>query len=264
MPMKIRAAALLLSAFAAGPAFAASPFDGTWKADLSTLQMPQKPDVFSVRNGVYTCESCVPRVEVPADMASHPVTGHPYYDRIAIRVVDDRTIRIAQRLKGKLMFVGEQKVSPDGKTLTFAFRDMGSPSGKVVTGRGVEHRVGPAPAGAHAVSGSWKPERVQDVSEAGLTVSFRMAGDTLHMQAPTGESYDARIGGPPVPIQGDPARTMAAVTRLSANSLQETDTRDGKVVNVLTMTAEPGGRVLDFRWEDRIHGTVQSYKARKQ
>jgi hypothetical protein len=258
------AAALLLTAFAATPAFAQSAFDGTWKADLSTLQMPQKPDVFAVRNGVYTCESCVPRIEVPADKADHAVTGHPYYDQIAVRVVDDRTIRVAQRLKGKLMFVGESKVSPDGKTLAFAFRDMSSPTGKVVTGRGTEHRVGAAPAGAHAVSGSWKADKVQDVSEAGLLVSLKMAGDTLHMSTPTGQSYDARIGGPAVPVQGDPAHTMAAVKRLAANTIQETDTRDGKVVAVLTMALEPGGRTMGVTWDDRVQGTVQTYKARKQ
>ena len=97
---RVAIAASLVFAFAAAPAFAQSPFDGTWKEDLSTYKAPEKPDVFAVRNGVYTCDTCVPRVEVPADKADHAVTGHPYYDQIAVRVVDDRTIRVAQRLKG--------------------------------------------------------------------------------------------------------------------------------------------------------------------
>jgi hypothetical protein len=261
--MKRIAAALLLSALAA-PAFAQSGFDGTWKADLSTLQMPQKPDVFAVKGGVYTCDSCVPRVEVPADKADHAVTGHPYYDQIAVRVVDDRTIRVAQRLKGKLMFLAENKVSPDGKTLAFAFRDTSSPVGKVVTGRGTEHRVGAGPAGAHAVSGSWRADKIEGVSDAGLLVTFKTAGDTIHMSAPTGQSYDARFGGPPVPIQGDNAHTMAAVRKLSATSIEETDTRAGKVVAVMTMTLAPGGRSMNVVWDDRVQGTVQSYKAAKQ
>ena len=257
-------AALLLSAFAATPALAQSPFDGTWKADLSSLTMPQKPDVFAVKSGVYTCESCVPRIEVPADSVRHAVTGHPYYDQIAVRVVDPRTIRVAQRLRGKLMFLGESKVSPDGKTLAFAFRDTSSPVGKVVVGHGTEHRVGAAPAGAHAVSGSWQADKMQDITDAGLIVTFKTAGDTLHMSTPTGQSYDARIGGPAVPVQGDPAGTMAAVKRLSATSLQETDTRAGKVVGVMTMTAAPGGRSMTVVWDDRVQGTVQTYKANKQ
>jgi hypothetical protein len=257
-------AAMLLSAFTAAPALAQGGFDGTWKADLSSLTMPQKPDVFAVKSGVYTCESCVPRVEVPADMARHAVSGHPYYDQIAVRVVDDRTIRVARRLKGKLMFIDESRVSPDGKSLALAFRDTSSPAGKVVTGHGTEHRVGPAPAGAHAASGSWKADKMQDITDAGLIVSFKSAGDTLHMSAATGQSYDARIGGPAVPVQGDPAATMAAVKRLSATSLQETDTRAGKVVAVMTMTLAPGGRAMTVVWDDRVQGTVQTYKANKQ
>lgn len=262
--MKYVAAALLLSALAAAPALAQSGFDGTWKADLSTLQMPQKPDVLLVKAGVYTCASCVPKIEVPADKADHAVTGHPYFDQIAVRIVDDRTIRVAQRLKGKLMFLGESKVSPDGKILAFAFRDTSSPVGKVVVGHGTEHRVGPAPAGAHAVSGAWRADKVEGVSDAGLLVTFKTAGDTVHMTTPTGQSYDARFGGPAVPIQGDTARTMAAVKRLSATSIQETDTRAGAIVAVTTMTLAPGGRSMTIVWDDRVQGTVQSYKATKQ
>lgn len=262
--MKRLTAALLLSAFAVAPAFAQSPFDGTWKTDLSSLKAPEKPDVFAVRNGVYTCESCVPRVEVPADRADHAVAGHPYYDQLAVRVVDERTIRIAQRLKGKLMFVGESRVSPDGKTLALAFKDTSSPTGQVVTGHGIQHRVGAGPAGAHAASGSWKTDKFEGISEAGLVVTFKTAGDTIHMSTPTGQSYDARIGGPPVPVQGDPGHTMAAVNRLSATTLEETDTRAGKVVAVATMTVPPGGRTMSVTWDDRVQGTVTTYKATKQ
>lgn len=262
----MRKAAVLLVAAAAGatPALAQSAFDGTWKTDLASLTMPQKPDVFAVRNGVYTCESCVPRVEVPADTARHAVSGHPYYDQIAVRVVDPRTIRVARRLKGKLMFVDESRVSADGKMLAFAFRDTSSPAGKVVTGRGTEHRVGPAPAGAHAASGSWKADKMEDVTEAGLVFTFKTAGDTVHMSTPTGQSYDARLGGPAVPVQGDSAGTMATLKRLSSTSLQETDTRAGKVVAVMTMTVAPGGRSMTVTWDDRVQGTVQTYKANKQ
>ena len=127
-----------------------------------------------------------------------------------MRVVDARTIRVAQRLKGKLMYVGQNAVSPDGRTLVFAFRDTSSPVGKVVTGHGTEHRVGPGPAGGHAVSGAWRADKIEGVSDAGLLVTFKTAGDTVHMSTPTGQAYDARLGGPPVPIQGDNAITLGA------------------------------------------------------
>ena len=258
------AAALLAAAFAASPALAQSPFDGTWKTDVSTIKVSPKPDVFSVRNGVYTCESCVPRVEVIADKADHAVTGHPYYDQVAVAVVDDRTIRVARRHKGKLMFVGESKVSPDGKLLSFAFKDTSGANGQIVTGRGSQHRVGPVPAGAHAVSGSWVTDKLEGISDAGVTLTLKTSGDTLHAVAGTGETYDAHFGGPAVPVSGDPGHTMAAVKRLSPTAFQETDMRDGKVVGVMTLSVDPGGKTASLKWEDRVHGTTETSKMKKQ
>jgi hypothetical protein len=262
--VKQYAAALLVSALAASPALAQSAFDGTWKADLRSVQTPQKPDVFMVTNGVYTCRSCVPVVTLKADGAFHPVRGHPYYDEESVKVVDARTVAFAQRLKGKAVSHSTDTVSADGKTLTFAFTDTSSPTGKVVTGSGTERRVGPVPAGAHAVSGSWHAEKYQDVSDAGLLVTFKLVGDMLHMSTPTGQSYDARIGGGPVPIHGDPAATMAAVRRLGPATLQETDTRGGKPVSVTTMSLSGDGRAMNVVYEDRVQATRMTYKATKQ
>ena len=41
--------------------FAQSPFDGTWKTNMAESKLSQKPYVFSVNNGMYDCESCVPK-----------------------------------------------------------------------------------------------------------------------------------------------------------------------------------------------------------
>ena len=262
--MKKTAAILLVSAFAAGPAFAQAGFTGTWKADLKSVQTPQKPDVFMIKDGVYTCSSCVPAVSVKADGAFHPVTGHPYYDGLAVKVVDARTVEYADRLKGKDVGHGTNTVSADGRTLTFAFTDTSSPNGQVVTGQGTEHRVGPAAAGAHAYSGSWRTDKYDNVSDAGLLISFKLVGDTLEMTTPTGQSYEAKIGGPAVAIQGDPAATMASVRRLGPATLQETDTRAGKPVAVVTMTLNRDGRTMDVVMEDKVQATRMAFKSVKQ
>jgi hypothetical protein len=262
--MKIVAAALLVSAFAASPALAQSGFDGTWKADLGSVQAPQKPDVFAVAGGVYTCRSCVPAVTLKTDGAFHPVRGHPYYDEESVRVVDPRTVAFAQKLKGKTIGHSTITVSADGKILTFAFTDTSSPTGKVVTGSGTQVRVGPAPAGAHAVSGSWRTEKYQNITDAGLLVTYRLVGNVLHMSTPTGQSYEAAVGGAPVPIHGDNAATMAAVRRLGPATLQETDTRGGKPVGIATMTLGRDGRTMNVVYEDKVQATRMAYKAVKQ
>ena len=45
-------------------ATAQSVFEGTWKIDLQKVQMPKKPDVLLLQNGMYHCKTCVPPVSV--------------------------------------------------------------------------------------------------------------------------------------------------------------------------------------------------------
>ncbi len=62
-------------------AWAQSPFDGTWKVDLSKAKLPKKPDVFLLQNGMYECKTCTPPVNVKADGQFQKVSGDPYSGR---------------------------------------------------------------------------------------------------------------------------------------------------------------------------------------
>src|SRR5690349_23500668 len=73
-------------------AFAQNPFDGTWKFNLNDAQFPKKPDVVLLQDGMYHCKTCVPPIDVKADGQDQPVKGHPYYDSVSIKVLDDRSI----------------------------------------------------------------------------------------------------------------------------------------------------------------------------
>jgi hypothetical protein len=263
--MRRLAAAMLLGAFAATPALAKDPFDGTWKTDLSSLTMPKKPEVFAVRHGMYTCDSCEPRIAVPADGLAHPVSGHRYYDHIIVEVVDAHRIRIERYFQGGNTFSEQLTVAPDGKTLSFTFRDTRSSNGSVI-GSGSEHRIGPAPhpVAAHAISGTWKLDSLKHASDVGLIFSFKSQGETMERSAATGQRYKVTIGGPPVQIVGDLAATFAALKRLSPTTLQEIDTRAGKIVSVTTMTVAPNGRTMTVVTNETVHGGMQSYKAVRQ
>ena len=112
---------LLLGLFAplvvAAPALAESPFDGTWKIDLGASKLPEKPDVFLLKDGVYECRSCAPAFKVKADGAFHPVAGHPYYDAVSIKVVDPRTVVETDRKGAKTVVSSTNSVSADGRTV---------------------------------------------------------------------------------------------------------------------------------------------------
>ncbi|MGC1301874.1 MAG: hypothetical protein WA840_05830 [Caulobacteraceae bacterium] len=254
---------VLVAASVPVAAAAQAGFDGTWKADIASAQMPQKPDVYLLKGGVYQCKTCVPPVEVKADGADHPVTGHPYYDSVAIKVVGARTVLETDKKDGRVVTTSTTTLAPGGKTLTYVFKDS-SNSKTPVTGKVVETKVAAGPAGSHALSGSWRTTKVEGVSDNGLTVSFKVEGDTLHMSAPTGQSYAARIDGAEAPFMGDPGVTSVQVRKLDDRTLEETDKRDGKVVAVMKMTVAPGGKTILVAVDNKLQGSTMSYTAVRQ
>ena len=243
-------------------ATAAGGIDGTWKADLASVQIDAKPDQLLLKDGQFSCPTCTPPLTVAADGAFHPVTGRPYADSMVVKADDDHNVTRTGK-KGATV-TGETKyaVSADGKTLTVSFTDSSVPNVKPVTGNYTETRVADAPAGAHAVSGSWKLDKYNNVSDEGLTVSYRLDGDTLHMSSPSGVSYDAKLDGSDAPIKGDTAGTTASVKKLADGSYQETDKRAGKVISVTTFTPGSDGK-LHVVSEDKLSGTTIKYDANK-
>ncbi len=248
--------------FVSTMSFGQSPFDGTWMTKLDTAKFPTKPDKYTVSNNMYECLTCVPKVAVKADGTDQKVTGHPYYDTIAVHVVDASSIEIIRKKDGKTMVTDTQTVSSDGNTMTDKFTD--DTEAKPVTGEVTETRVGKAPAGAHAVSGEWRTSKVNSVSDNGLTVTYHASADGLKMADPNGESYDAKFDGKDYPIQGDPGHTMVSLKRINDRTIEETDKRDGKIVGVYRMTVSPDGKSINAEYTDKEHGTTTSFTMEKQ
>ena len=247
----------------AGAPVAAGSIDGTWKADLSSVQIDQKPDQLLLKDGQFSCPTCTPPLTVAADGAMHAVTGRPYADMMSVKADDDHNVTRTSQKGGKTTGTTKYSVSGDGKTLTVSFTDSSVPNAKPVTGNYTETRAAEAPAGAHAISGSWKLDKYNDVSDEGLTVIYRLDGDTLHVSTPGGISYDARLDGSETPIKGDIGGTTASVKKLGDGSYQETDKRDGKVIGVSTFSAGADGK-LHVVSEDKLAGSTIKYVADKQ
>jgi hypothetical protein len=254
-------AAILLTPL---PAFASSGFDGTWKTDISSLQLPAKPQVFSLKHGVFTCKTCVPAYSVKADGADHPVKGHPYFDTAAIKVVDANTVEEIDKKGGKVVTDATSAVSPDGKTTTYTFTDSSDTNAAPVTGKGIMTRVGPAPKGAHAISGSWQMQNVANLSDNNLLTTFKSTGDSMTMTTPTGQSYTAKTDGTETAYKGDPGITSVTLKQTAPNTLVETDKRAGKTIGIATMTLAADGKTMTVAYEDKLRGTTTTATAKKQ
>jgi hypothetical protein len=253
-----------LSIMICTPALAESPFDGTWKADVKSTQLEEKPIVLDLKDGTYHCRSCTPAaVTVKADGKFHRVTGQPYYDELAVHTVDDRKVKMTSRKAGKVVGETVTEIAADGSTATYSWSNV-APDGSSFTGKALRKRVAAAAKGAHALSGAWTTMAYDDVSENGTTVSFKVDGDTVHMSTPAGESYVAKFDGPEVPVTGDLGGTKVKVRKLSDTSFEETNIRDGRVVGISTIEIDPSGKKMQAVYEDKLRGSKMRYTAHKQ
>ena len=240
----------------------ASGINGTWKGDVNSVKFEQKPDEYLLQNGKFDCKSCIPPVSIAADGTYHAVANHAYYDQESMKIVDDKTVQQSTKLKGRETGNATFKVSADGNLLTINWKDMSVANAAPNSGSFEEKRVAAAPAGAHALSGSWQPAKIASVNPEAITLTLKADADTLHMSAPTGISYEAKLDGTPTPIKGDPAGATASVKKLSDTSYQETDTAGGKVVNVTTFTLGTDGK-LTIMSEDPRNGSKSTWTANR-
>jgi hypothetical protein len=165
-----------LLVFIAAAAFAASPFDGTWKLDLGSAQLPSKPITFTTVNGVYSCSSCVPPITgLKADGTDQPVTGHPEFDQESVRAVNAATLQVTEKKAGKVVDTQERSVDETGKRLTMKmmfYPPNAKPFQETLTATRVEN----GPPGSHATSGSWREDKIEAPASA-LLRTYKMTGD---------------------------------------------------------------------------------------
>ncbi len=256
----------LLAFFLFVPAmlFGQSPWDGTWMTKLDTAQLPKKPEVYSLQNGTYKCSTCVPVIEVKADGMDQAVTGSHYFDTATVKIVDPNTVEITNKKDGKTVYWESDTVSSDGNTLTEKFKDQTSGDPEPVIGEETLSRVSKAPAGSHSISGSWRAEKFSNMSSNGLTITYQATADGLKMSNPTGQSYEAKFDGKEYPMQGDPGHTMVSLKRINANTIEETDKRDGKVTGIFRMTISKDGKSIDAVFDDKERSTKTTFTMYKQ
>lgn len=246
---------------AATPAAAGdlTALNGTWKTDKDSVKFEQKPDEFSLKDGTYNCTTCIPPLTVAADGQFHDVTGRPYADSMSVKAADDKTIEIHSKKGGKEVSSLTMSVSADGNTLTRKFHD--ATVNPPVDGSSTSTRAGPAPAGAHAASGQWTPNQVNEYSDAALSATYTVAGNKVSWSG-QGQSYTAEIGGPAVPVTGDIGGSTVQVSQ-DGNSLKETFSRDGKVVNETVSTVSADGKSLTWVSSDPRDGSKVTGTANK-
>ena len=255
---------MLAMALFPAQAHADSMFDGTWKIDMNSVHLPKKPDMFLLKDGMYECKTCTPAIQIKADGQDQSVTGHPYFDTVAVKVVDDHTIQETDKKNGKVVTTSTTTVAPDGKTASFEFTDSSASNAQPITGKGTSMRVAEGPAGSHAISGSWRVSSFSNYSDNGLAVTYKSNGDNMTMTNPTGQTYTAKMDGTEAPMSGDPGITNVSVRMMGKRTLVETDKRSGKTIGVMKATVSADGKTMMASYHNDLQGRTTSWRAMKE
>jgi len=246
--IRLLALALLVPAIAV----ANSPFDGTWKTRVDSVKVSGKPDVYLVAGGMYECSSCVPVYKIKADGTDQAVVDTGYRDHIAFKVLSPTAVEMTAKKAGKTVYAGTMTVSADGSQLASSFTSYAGE--KPATFAFTETRTAPAPAGAHAISGTWRQDNMSSMSDVTSTVTLQSTPGGLKMMW-NGQTTDAKFDGKEYLTSGDPGKTHVSLKKISEVQIEETDRREGKVYDVIVYTATADGKSISVVDTDPVHET---------
>lgn len=242
--------------------FAQSPFDGTWKVDLDASKPSPEPIVFSVNNGMYDCNSCVPAVHVKADGTDQPVAGLSHVTA-AVNEIDSHTIKIVVKKDGKTVSEQMRTASEDARTLhvkvTLYPPQGAEPSVQEIA----SERIGEPVLGANSTSGAWRTRKMNG-SENQLLATFKDSGGELSESVPTGLSWTAKYDGEYYPVKGSYDEDSVSLKRINDRTIELSFKANGKVVHVNTMALSSDGRVMTIVSESKMSGRVSTWVATKQ
>jgi hypothetical protein len=252
---------LLLAA--CSPAATTQTIDGTYKIDMATAKLSDKPDTIVLKDGQYDCSTCTPPYKIAADGKPQPVAGRDYWDSASVKVVNPTTLEITRYRKGAAVSTTKVEVSADGQMLTWTTTSADNAEGKAVTNSSKSKRTGPAPEGAHAASGSWVAvNEGAQIADESLMATILVKDGTVTQKFPTGESYEAKLGGPQVPLVGDKAGATIAVVA-EGTGFKETGYVNGKAVSEYTYRPVDAN-TIKMTAHDLRSGETSSYTLTKQ
>jgi hypothetical protein len=244
--------------------FAQSAFDGTWKTNMSEAKISQKPIVFAVDKGMYTCDSCVPKVSIKADGQDQNVAAPARdYDMLAVKVVDPNTVQFAAKKGGKPVFEQTRTASADGKTLTVTSTNYNADGSAPYKSEAKLAQVSKGPAGSNAISGSWRIANAQ-TDDPGTLSTYKSTSDGLSASSPTGQSWEAKFDGKESPVKGVFANETVSLKKVNDHTIEATFKRDGKLYSTEKMTVSSDGKQMTTVVDNKLSGRVSTLVAAKQ
>ena len=170
------------------------------------------------------------------DGKEYPAEG-PDFDTVIWKQNGKRGYEHETRKGGKTVHTVSTEVSPDLKTRKYRYTRARDNS----IFDGVQDRVGGDADRANPLLGEW---RLRQTNE------WKQQGDELLYAAGT-LRYRARIDGKNYPVQGSTNYDTVSLRRVDGKGLETRYKKDGKAVNVFTITMAPGSKSFTSRAANR-------------
>ena len=200
-------------------------------------------------------------LEIEADGRDHKVVQADYWDTVNVQMLDAHTVEIIAKKAGKTMLTEVAAISPDGGTLTQVVKD--TTEAETVTIETLNRRVEKGPVGTHVISGSWRAYKTNR-SGNGSTIKYKCTADGFSAETPLGERFDAKFDGNYYPDEDDPGQTMVSAKLLSANTVELTHKRNGKIVSISHMSVAPDGKSIHVVFENKEANATTNFDFQKQ
>ena len=242
------------------PAFAASPWNGTWKLDQSKSQMTGDTFTYSVEpNGTYHfTNGSTLQFTFACDGKDYTVVSDY---TTACKKVSDTTSAMTTRQNGKLISTSTQVISADGKTMTVTTNGT-RPDGTAYTDVAVDRRI----SGDSGLAGEWKTAKSSSSVSGVMKIST--SGDTMTLEYPGyKQTVTAKLDGTDTPFTGPrlpPGVTLSLKTQ-GPNEVMEVLKLNGKEWSKDLLTVSPDGQTLtDLSWTPGKDNEKQTYVYEKQ
>ena len=227
---------------------------------MDTIQLSGPPEEYLLKDGTYHCLTCVPRVDVAMDGHDKKVDGHPGFDTISVRVHDASSVEFAFKKGGKRTFTCTETISENGNTMTEEFSE--TPETARVTGHAMFARVGAAPAGAHALSGSWQMRTIWNVSSTAPTYTYHIMAEGISVSAGN-QKFEAKFDGRDYPVEGEKDHVVS-LKLIDPYTIDQTDKQGEKVIRTTRMTISKDSKSMTVETIDTQRDSRMTYRAEKK
>jgi hypothetical protein len=224
--------------------YAETPFAGTWVAQPELTAYSLRPLSFMIEGGTYKRTSCVPTPEVRTDGNEHDVLGDPFVQSMSVRLLDANRVEVAQKVAGRLVWKGIYTVGKDGNSMVLKYDDH-RPS-NTVSGTIQYARDGAAIPNAHLLSGTWKPEKLLDISPSALSMTIKDTDQGLNLTASDGRAFDIKFDRRDYPLGGYLDGATVQVGLRTPQLLQINRKQQGVLVEMTIAPISPDGQTLLF------------------